>query len=97
MTLHRLYNDLAWLWPVISPPEEYADESGYWRRALWGKLGEGRHRILELGSGGGHNLSHLTRFFCLSSNPLHYTSTLTIMYLLELMLSGSMKNLRLYN
>ena len=63
MTLHRLYNDLAWLWPVISPPEEYADESGYWRRALWGKLGEGRHRILELGSGGGHNLSHLTRHF----------------------------------
>ena len=63
MTLHRLYNDLAWLWPVISPPEEYADESGYWRRALWGKLGEGRHRILELGSGGGHNLSHLTRYF----------------------------------
>lgn len=63
MTLHRLYNDLAWLWPVISPPEEYADESGYWRRALWGKLGEGRHRILELGAGGGHNLSHLTRHF----------------------------------
>ncbi len=63
MTLHRLYNDLAWLWPVISPPEEYADEAVYWRRALWDKLGEGRHRILELGAGGGHNLSHLTRHF----------------------------------
>ena len=63
MTLHRLYNDLAWLWPVISPPEEYADESGFWRRALRDKLGEGRHRILELGAGGGHNLSHLSRHF----------------------------------
>ena len=63
MTLHRLYNDLAWLWPVISPPEEYADESGFWRRALWDILGEGRHSILELGSGGGHNLSHLSRDF----------------------------------
>lgn len=58
-----MYNELAWLWPVISPPEEYADESGYWRRALWDKLGAGRHRILELGVGGGHNLSHLTRHF----------------------------------
>lgn len=63
MTLNRLYNDLAWLWPVISPPEEYADESGYWRRALWDKLGVGRHHILELGAGGGHNLSHLTNHF----------------------------------
>ena len=63
MTLNRLYNDLAWLWPVISPPEEYADESVYWRRALWDKLGVGRRHILELGAGGGHNLSHLTRHF----------------------------------
>ena len=63
MTLNRLYNDLAWLWPVISPPEEYAGESVYWRRALWDNLGVGRHRILELGVGGGHNLSHLTRHF----------------------------------
>ena len=63
MTLNRLYSDLAWLWPVISPPEEYADEVVYWRRALWGKLGDGRHRILELGAGGGHNLSHLARHF----------------------------------
>ena len=63
MTLNRLYTDLAWLWPVISPPEEYADESVYWRRALWDKLGVGRHRILELGVGGGHNLSHLTEHF----------------------------------
>ena len=63
MSLNRLYNDLAWLWPVISTPEEYADEYVYWRRALWDKLGVGRHRILELGVGGGHNLSHLTRHF----------------------------------
>ena len=63
MTLNRLYSDLAWLWPVISPPEEYADDAVHWRRALWDKLGGGRHRILELGAGGGHNLSHLTKHF----------------------------------
>ena len=59
----RLYNELAYLWPVISPPEDYADEAEYWRRAIRAKLGEGRHRILELGVGGGHNLSHLTSDF----------------------------------
>ena len=63
MTQNRLYNDLAYLWPVISPPEEYAEEAGYWRRALWDSLGPGEHRILELGVGGGHNLSHLTSDF----------------------------------
>ena len=59
----RLYNDLAYLWPIISPPEEYAEEAGYWRRALWDRLGHGEHQILELGVGGGHNLSHLTSDF----------------------------------
>ena len=60
---NRLYHDLAYLWPVISPLEEYAEEAGYWRRALWDRLGPGEHRILELGVGGGHNLSHLTSDF----------------------------------
>lgn len=63
MILNRLYNDLAYLWPLISPPEEYAEEAGYWRRALRDRLGPGEHRILELGVGGGHNLSHLTSDF----------------------------------
>ena len=62
-TRHRLYNDLAYLWPVISPPEEYAAEAEFWRAALRDKLGPGRRRILELGVGGGHNLSHLTGDF----------------------------------
>ena len=63
MKQNRLYSDLAFLWPIISPPEEYSEESGYWRQALWDKLGFGKHNILELGVGGGHNLSHLTRDF----------------------------------
>ncbi len=58
--LHRLYNDLAYLWPLMSPPEEYAEEAAYWRENLREALGPGRHSILELGVGGGHNLSHLT-------------------------------------
>lgn len=60
---NRMYDDLAYLWPAISPPEEYAEEAGHWRSALRELLGPGRHRILELGVGGGHNLSHLAAEF----------------------------------
>jgi methyltransferase family protein len=56
----RLYTDLAPLWPQVSPPENYADEARHWRDALREHLGAGRHRLLELGVGGGNNLSHLT-------------------------------------
>ena len=55
----RLYGDLAWLWPVMSPPEEYADEAQYWLRQLRLRLPAGRRRVLELGCGGGHFLHQL--------------------------------------
>ena len=58
-----LYDKLAYLWPVISPPEDYALEAVHWRQALRQRLGPGRHQLLELGVGGGHNLSHLTADF----------------------------------
>ena len=55
----RMYDDLARLWPWISPPEDYEEEAQFWKAALRAKLGRGRHRVLELGVGGGHHLSHL--------------------------------------
>ncbi len=61
--LSRLYNDLSYLWPLMSPPGEYAEEAGYWLSLLRGALGGARHEILELGVGGGHNLSHLTAHY----------------------------------
>lgn len=54
-----MYSDLARWWPLISPPEEYAEES----TVLQGLLGSGQlpvQTLLELGSGGGHVASHLT-------------------------------------
>lgn len=60
---NRMYGDLAYLWPLISPPKDYEAEAQDWRDALRGKLGLGHHEILELGVGGGHNLSHLTAEF----------------------------------
>ena len=56
----RLYSDLAHLWPLTTPPEEYAEEAAYWRRELRRALGPGRHKVLDLGAGSGYNLSHLT-------------------------------------
>lgn len=61
---NRLYSDLAWLWPLVSDREEYAEESDCWRLLLHEHLGGGRrHHLLELGVGGGHNLSFLTGEF----------------------------------
>lgn len=60
---NRLYGDLAWLWPLVSDPADYAEEASFWRKALKEKLGPGKHHILELGVGGGNNLSHLTADF----------------------------------
>ncbi len=60
ITPNRLFTDLAYLWPVMSPPEEYAEEAECWRILLREKFAPGRPHVLELGVGGGHNLSHLT-------------------------------------
>jgi SAM-dependent methyltransferase len=58
---NRLYGDLAWLWPVISSPDEYEREARDWKRILRRELGPGRKRLLELGCGGGHFTSRLAR------------------------------------
>lgn len=47
----------------MSPPEDYAEEAECWRLVLREMLGPGRHDILELGVGGGHNLSHVASDF----------------------------------
>ena len=53
---NRLYGDLAYLWPLVSPVEDYAAEARCWQDVLRSKLGPGRHCLLELGAGGGHHL-----------------------------------------
>lgn len=63
MQQNRMYHDLAYLWPIVSPPEEYAVEAWHLREVINNKLGPGQHTLLELGVGGGHVLSHLTRDF----------------------------------
>jgi len=69
--LPRLYRDLAWLWPILSPPEHYAAEAATLRKVFAQLQPEGkprgskkpRPRLLDLGAGGGHLLLHLARHF----------------------------------
>ena len=67
MTTPRLYDDLSHLWPLLSPPEDYAAEADQLKRLLVERLpasvGDTRPSLLELGVGGGHVLRHLTGTF----------------------------------
>jgi SAM-dependent methyltransferase len=67
MATPRLYSDLAHLWPLLSPPAHYADEARVLRELTADLLGQppagAPWRVLELGVGGGHTLSHLTDVF----------------------------------
>ena len=65
-----MYTDLAHLWRLVSDPADYAEEARHWRDALRTRLGPGRHEILELGVGGGNNLSHLTADFAATAVDL---------------------------
>jgi SAM-dependent methyltransferase len=59
----RLYKDLAYLFGLVTPRGDYAEEAAQWLAILREKLGPGKHKILELGVGAGHNLSYLTGEF----------------------------------
>lgn len=64
-TSHRLYQDLAPWWPLISPPQEYEEEAAFAAKVFAMASGPVRE-ILELGSGGGHNASFLKQRFAMT-------------------------------
>ncbi len=65
MSEHRFYGDLAVWWPLISPPEEYAEEAAHAATVL-NSASIPVREVLELGSGGGHNAVHLKAHFALT-------------------------------
>jgi SAM-dependent methyltransferase len=62
----KLYAELARWWPLVSAPEEYAEEAEVFRKALLGTARRPLRDVLELGAGGGNNASHLKQHFSLT-------------------------------
>jgi SAM-dependent methyltransferase len=54
-----MYDELASWWPLLSPPEEYAEEAAFYERALREACAHEPRTLLELGSGGGSNASFM--------------------------------------
>jgi SAM-dependent methyltransferase len=62
----KLYRELADWWPLVSAPAEYAAEAESYRAILAEHVDGALTDLLELGSGGGNNASHLKRWFRLT-------------------------------
>lgn len=62
----KLYNELAEWWPLMSTPEDYAEEASVYAGFLKGASSRPLRTVLELGSGGGNNASHMKQHFALT-------------------------------
>jgi SAM-dependent methyltransferase len=62
----RLYGELAGWWPLLSRPDEYAEEAEVYRQVFLESAASDVRRVLELGSGGGNNASHLKAHFSMT-------------------------------
>jgi SAM-dependent methyltransferase len=58
-----MYSDLAWTWPIISPPEDYAVEARQFISAFERYSDIPVKTLLNLGCGGGHNDFHLKEHY----------------------------------
>lgn len=67
--MNAFYTDLADLWPLISPVEDYADEAAEIARVLQAVHPTAR-TLLELGSGGGHVASYLRGIYTMTLTDL---------------------------
>jgi SAM-dependent methyltransferase len=54
-----MYSEIADWWPLLSRPEEYEEEAGFFTRTIIEASDEPPRTILELGSGGGNNASYM--------------------------------------
>ncbi|GAB4051712.1 class I SAM-dependent methyltransferase [Catellatospora paridis] len=66
---YRFYGELARWWPLISPVDDYAEETAFAAQLLRSASIPVRE-VLELGSGGGHNAVHLREHFTMTLSDL---------------------------
>ena len=62
----KLYEELADWWPLVSPPSHYREEADEYLRLFRAAASGPLQEVLELGSGGGNNASHLKSEFSLT-------------------------------
>jgi ubiquinone/menaquinone biosynthesis C-methylase UbiE len=62
----RLYSDLTAWFHLLTPPADYAEEAAFYLRTLESACAHPPRTLLELGSGGGNNVSHLKTAFRLT-------------------------------
>ncbi len=63
----RLYSDLAWTWPIISPVEGYIEETELFSKLIRKYSKIKVKTLLHLGCGGGHNDYTFKKHFKLTS------------------------------
>jgi SAM-dependent methyltransferase len=61
--LPKLYQELAPWWPLMSAPSDYEEEAGFYLATLLDACARPPRTLLELGSGGGNNASHMKERF----------------------------------
>ena len=59
----KLYEELASWWPLLSAPADYEEEAAFYGKTLAAACERPPRTLLELGSGGGNNASHLKARF----------------------------------
>jgi SAM-dependent methyltransferase len=59
----KMYEEMASWWPLLSPPSDYAEEAAFYGNTLAAACERPPRTVLELGSGGGNNASHLKARF----------------------------------
>jgi SAM-dependent methyltransferase len=62
----KLYTEFAAWWPLLSAPGEYLEEANEYTRLILGASNGEARTVLELGSGGGNNASHMKATFDLT-------------------------------
>ena len=62
----KLYGELASWWPLLSAPADYVEEAEFARKTFLESGATAPGNVLELGSGGGNNASHLKAHFQLT-------------------------------
>ncbi len=59
----KMYRELAGWFHLITAPADYRKEANFYRKLLVDSCDRRPRTVLELGSGGGNNASHLKRYF----------------------------------